>query len=142
MALDFTKDTKGVFLVNVLGIVYNKKLKKIAIGKRQDDPLVPNLTWSFPGGRPVYDKPIEESLKDEIKKKLGLKNVKIKQLILARIPKENEQFLLLYYYCETEETKLIAGEKFLEAEWISPKEYKKYFKTSVHLEIKKILKNI
>ena len=130
---------RGVFLVNVLGIVYNPKTKKILIGKRENDPYVKELSWSLPGGRP--EKNLEDSLIYEIKIKTGIK-VKVKDLIFARVPKENERFLLLYYFCETNQTKTKAGEKFVEVKWIKPNEVKKYFKTSIHPQLLKFLKTL
>ena len=91
--------SRGIFLVNALAIVYNPQTKKILIGKREKDPLVKKLAWNFPGGRPAYKKDLDYYLKLEVKKKTNL-DVKIKKLILARIPKENKQFLLLYYLTE------------------------------------------
>jgi len=108
--LDLIEFDKGVFLANVLGLVYNPKTKKLLIGRRENDPYVKELSWSFPGGRPTYGKSLEASLVKEIKIKTGVK-VKVRTIILARIPKENKQFLLLYYLCETNQTKIKAGEK-------------------------------
>jgi len=130
---------RGIFLANVLGLVYNPKTKKLLIGRRKNDPYVKKLSWSFPGGRPTYGKSLEDSLVKEIKIKTGVK-VKVRTIILARIPKENKQFLLLYYLCETNQTKIKAGEKFVEVKWIKPKEIQKYFKTSIHPQLLKFLK--
>jgi len=137
--LSLAEFDKGVFLVNVLGLVYNPKTKKLLIGRRENDPYVKELSWSFLGGRPTYGKSLEDSLVKEIKIKTGVK-VKVRTIILARIPKENKQFLLLYYLCETNQTKIKAGEKFVEVKWIKPKEIQKYFKTSIHPQLLKFLK--
>jgi len=137
--LDLIEFDKGVFLANVLGLVYNPKTKKLLIGRRENDPYVKELSWSFPGGRPTYGKSLEASLVKEIKIKTGVK-VKVRTIILARIPKENKQFLLLYYLCETNQTKIKAGEKFVEVKWIKPREIQKYFKTSIHPQLLKFLK--
>lgn len=141
MITDFSQFGRGVYLVNVLGIVYNPKTKKILIGRRENDPHVKELGWSFPGGRLHYDKTIEETLRYEIKIKTGI-DVKVKKMILARVPKENEQFLLLYYYCETSNSQAQAGEKFVEVKWIEPKGYRHYFKTSVHPVIRRFLEKL
>ncbi len=134
MKLNISKQNRGVFLLNVLGIVYNPKTKRILIGRRENDPFVKELKWSFPGGRPAYEKDLEYYLKHEIKIKTGL-NVKVKKVIFARVPPENKQFLLIYYHCELINGKLKAGEKFVEVKWIKPNEIKKYFTTSLHPEI-------
>jgi len=137
--MDWSKFNRGIFLVNVLGIVYNKKTKKILIGKREKDPYVKQLSWTFPGGRPAYKKELEEYLKDEIKKKTGLK-INVKQFIFARIPKENKRFLLIYFYCEVVGGKEKASEKFVEIKWIKPLEVEKYFTTSLHPALSKFLR--
>lgn len=96
----------------------------------------------FPGGRPHYGKSLEKSLQLEVKKKTNLR-IKIQKLILARTPPENKQFLLLYYLSipfNVEKAK--AGEKFVEIKWIKPAEVKKYFMTSVHPELMKVLKRL
>jgi len=82
---------RGVFLVNVLGIVFNPGTKRILIGKREKDPYVPELGWGFPGGRPEYGEDLEESLKREIKKKTGLK-VESLGAVFARVPEEKNEF--------------------------------------------------
>lgn len=139
MAIDWNSFDRGVFLINCLGIVY--KNGKILIGKRKPDPYIKELTWTFPGGRPTYDKPLEESLKDEIKKKTGLE-VEVKKLIFARIFREKPEFISLYYYCEPIGGNVKAGEKFNEIKWVKPTEIKKYFTTSVDTIIMSFLKQL
>lgn len=139
MTIDWNSFDKGVFLINCLGIVY--KNGKIIIGKRVPDPYVKELTWTFPSGRPTYDKSLEESLKDEIEKKTGLE-VEVKKLIFARIPKEKREFICLYYYCEPVSGKAKAGEKFKELKWVKPTEVTKYFTTSVDPFILNFLKKL
>ena len=138
--MKWEKFTKGVFLVNALGIVYNKKTGKILIGKREKDPYVPELTWGFPGGRPKYGEGLELGLKREIKIKTNI-DVEVKDIILLRIPEENKEFLLVYYYCEGG-GKEKPGEKFIEVKWIYPKEIKKYFATSVDKQVLDFLNKI
>jgi ADP-ribose pyrophosphatase YjhB (NUDIX family) len=58
-----------VFLVLALGIVYDPKTKMILIGRRENDPYIPELTWSFPGGKLAYKEDMEFYLKEEILKK-------------------------------------------------------------------------
>jgi ADP-ribose pyrophosphatase YjhB (NUDIX family) len=139
--MDWGLFDRGVFLVNCLAIIYNPRTKRILIGKRKSDPHIKELKWSFPGGRPTYDRTLEESLKHEIKKKTGLR-VKVKKLIFARLPLEKKEFLSLYYYCETESRNAIAGEKFTEIKWVKPAEVKKYFTTSVDSFTMKFLKQL
>ena len=126
--MDWNSFDRGVFVVNVLGIVYDKKSKKILIGLRQDDPYIPSLSWSLPGGRPAYVEDLEHYLKLEIKKKTNL-NAKIIKVIHARTHEANRKILNIYYYCEAS-GKARASEKFTEIKWISPTEIQKYFSKS------------
>jgi ADP-ribose pyrophosphatase YjhB (NUDIX family) len=140
--LNWNEFGRGVFLVNCLAIVYDKKTKTILIGRREKDPLVRKLVWNFPGGRPGYTRELEDYLRLEVKKKTNL-DVKIKKLIFARIPEENNRFLLLYYLAEPLNVgKEKAGEKFVEIRWIKPKDARKFFTTSLHPEISRLLKEL
>jgi len=127
---DWSQFKRGVFLVNVLGIVYNSKTKMVLIGRRQNDPFIKELTWSFPGGRPSYDLNLEDYLRSEIKKKTGLA-VKVKETIYAKTYPEKREFLSIYYLCEPASGDEQAGEKFMELKWVKPVEVKKYFTTSL-----------
>ncbi len=139
--MDWQKFNRGIFLVNVLGIVYNPKTKKILIGRRKNDLYIKKLTWCFPGGRPAYKKDLEFYLKEQIKLKTGLK-VKVKQIIFAKTYPEKREFLAVYYCCQTGSSRAKAGEKFIEVKWIKPGEVKKYFTTSLHHQLYKFLKNL
>jgi len=139
--MEWNKFDRGVFLVNVLGIVYDKKNKKILIGRRENDPYLKELSWGFPGGRPNYKEDLEASLKHEIKIKTGL-DVNVKKLIFAKTYPEKKEFLSIYYLCEFSGGKEKAGEKFKEIKWIKPEEVKDYFTTSLHPKLFDFLKNI
>lgn len=139
MPIDWNSFERGIYLVNALGIVH--KYGKILIGRREKDPFVEELTWSFPGGSLYYDKSIEESLKLEIRKKTGL-DVEVKKLLYARVPKEKREFVLLYYYCEPIGGEEKAGEEFREIKWVEPAEVTNYFTTSVDPVIMDFLKQL
>jgi len=42
--IDFNQFDKGVFIVNVLGVVYDPKTKLILIGHRENDPFIKELS--------------------------------------------------------------------------------------------------
>ena len=132
---------KGVFLVNVLGIIYALKTKQVLIGLRKNDPYFRELSWCFPGGRPAYDGELEEYLKQEIKAKTNL-NVKVKKIIFTKTYPEKREFLSIYYHCEIESGNEQAGEKFAELKWVKPSDVKKYFTTSLHPKILEYLKSL
>lgn len=139
MKLD--KFDRGVFLLNVLGIVFDPAKKKILIGRRENDEYVPELTWCFPGGRPEYGEDLEDGLKKEIKKKTGLE-VESLGAIFVRVPEEEEKFLLIYYLCEVIGGKEKTGEKFKEIKWVKPEELEKYFQTSFHPKLKEYIMSL
>jgi len=139
--MDFNQFDRGVFVLNVLGVIYNTKNKKILIGRRENDPFIQELTWCFPGGRPAYEEDLEYYLKLEIKKKTGLE-VEIRNSVFAKTYPEDRRFLSIYYLCHTDLDSGVAGEKFVEIKWIDPTEVKKYFTTSIHPKLLKILKEL
>lgn len=139
--MNWKQFNRGVFLVNVLGIVYNPKTKKILIGKREKDPYLKKLSWSFPGGRPAYKKDLECYLKLETKKKTSL-NVKVEKIVFAKTYPEKREFLTIYYLCKFIGGKERAGEKFVDTKWIKPREVKKYFTTSLHPNLLNYLKKL
>ncbi|MFH0714778.1 MAG: NUDIX domain-containing protein [Candidatus Diapherotrites archaeon] len=141
MALDFSQFDKGVFLVNLLGIVFDEKAGKILIGRRENDPHVKELGWCFPGGRPLYEGELEESLKAEIRKKTGLE-VEVKEIVFAKTYPEKREFLAIYYCCSPKGGKEQSGEKFKELKWIRPTEVTKYFTTSLHPKVLEFLKTL
>jgi len=133
---------KGVFLVNVLGIVYNTKAKQILIGKRKEkDPHLEKLSWTFPGGRPAYNEDLEFYLKFNIKIKTGL-DAEIKKIVFAKTYPEKREFLSIYYLCEVVSGKEKAGEKFVEIKWVKPTDVQKYFTTSLHPKLLEYLKTL
>ena len=67
------KMKEGIFLVVVLGVIFDPKERKILIGRREKDPLVPKLSWVFPGGKLNHKETEEQTLKKEIKNTTGLK---------------------------------------------------------------------
>jgi len=132
---------RGLFLVNVSGIVFNTKTKKILIGKRENDPYIPQLSWSFPGGRPEYGEELEEGLKREIKKKTGLE-VESLGAVFAKTYPEKREFLTIYYLCEVIGGKERAGEKFKEIKWVSAEEVESHFTTSFHPNLKEYIMSL
>lgn len=129
---------KGVFLVNVLGVIFDSEKRIILIGKRENDPYIKKLTWSFPGGRPNYGEELEDALKREIINKTGL-NVKILDIIFAKIYPEKKEFLSIYYKCKVTGGKEKPGDGFVEIKWVKPEEIERYFTTSFHPKLKEYI---
>jgi ADP-ribose pyrophosphatase YjhB (NUDIX family) len=139
--LNWTQFNRGVFLVNALGIVYDPKTRMILIGRRENDPYLEKLSWSFPGGRPGYELNIEDYLRSEIKKKTGLE-AEVKGIVFAKTYPEKREFLSIYYLCEVAGGIEQAGEKFGEIKWVKPTEVKNYFTTSLSPKLFEYLKTL
>jgi len=77
------------FKVIVLGIIYDPKRKKILIGRRENDPFVPKLKWTPPGGRVSHGEDLEISLKAKVKEQTGLEVENLGH-IFSMIPKEKK----------------------------------------------------
>lgn len=134
--MDWSEFDRGVFLVNVLGIV--RRDGKVLIGRREKDEFLPELSWCFPGGRPGYKEDLEHYLKDEIRKKTGL-DVKVGRVVFAKTYPEKREFLSIYYLCEPVGGKEHAGEKFAELKWVAPGELENHFTTSLHPELVELI---
>jgi ADP-ribose pyrophosphatase YjhB (NUDIX family) len=134
------KELKEKFIPILLGIIFNPQERKILIGRREQDPFVKKLTWTFPGGS-VNNNNLEKSLKKQIKAQTGLKTESL-GTVFARIPKENKKFVLVYYLCELIGGKEKTSKTFKELKWVYPKELKKYFTTSFDPKLKEYIEDL
>lgn len=139
--MELAKFDKGVFLVNVLAIIYDTKTKKILIGRREDDPYIKELSWCFPGGRPSYKEDLELDLKQIIKIKTGLE-IDVKKVVFAKTYPERREFLSIYYFTEVVGGEAKPSENIKELKWMKPTEVKDYFTTSLHPEVMEFLKSL
>ena len=132
---------KGVFLVNTLGVIFDPSKKQFLIGRRDKDKFVENLTWVFPGGRPIYGEDFEASFEKIVQKKTGLK---IKSLgpIFARLFKENNKMLLIYYLCEVIGGKEKPSDDIKELKWVKAEDLEKHFTTSFDERLKEFIMNL
>lgn len=129
------------FKVVLLGIIFDPATREILIGRRESDEYIPKLRWSLPGGRVNEGDNLEETLKTKIKEKTGL-DVESLGSVLARIPPEKSNLLLVYYLCESTGGMEKPGQDFKELHWIKPNEFEKYFTTSVHPHLKEYVLNL
>ncbi len=141
--MDWTLFEKGVFLVNLLGIVYNPSTKMILIGKRVNDPNFKELSWVFPGGRPDYKTELEDNLQYEIKENTDL-NVEVKKIVFAKTYPEKREFLSIYYHCELQpaDDKEKPMGNLKELKWVKPTEVVNYFTTSIHPTVMEYLMSL
>lgn len=126
------------FSVIVLGIIFDPQKKKILIGRRENDPLLPEVSWCFPGGRAKIGEDVDKTLKNNLKAKTGL-IVKNLGSIFAKTYPEKEDLLAVYFLCESFEGEEEAGDDLKELKWVDPEELENYFTTSFHKKLKEFL---
>jgi 8-oxo-dGTP diphosphatase len=138
---DWNKYEKGIFVVIVLGIIFDTLKKKILIGRRVKDSEIKKLTWAFPGGKPEYHEDLDEAVKREVKEETNL-DVESLGPIFAKTYPEKAELLSIYYLCEVKSGKEKAGEDFVELKWVSPDELEEYFSTSFHPKLKEYIMSL
>ena len=126
------------FNVIVLGIIFDPKTKKILIGKGENYPDIPELTWCFPGGELLIGEEIDAALKKKIKLKTGY-SVKNLGTFFSKTYPEKSNLLAVYFLTQVFEGKEKPGDDLKELKWIEPKELEKYFTTSFHKKLKEFL---
>ena len=129
------------FQVIVLGIIFDPKERKILVGRRENDPYLPKLTWTFPGGRLNNDGEMNKTLKERIKAQTGL-DVKNLGAVFSKTYEEKRDIIAIYFLCEAVNGKIKAGEKLKELKWVKAPELEKLFATSFHPRLKEYLFNI
>ena len=139
--IEIGEHQKGIFSVITLGIIFDPEKKQILIGKRENDPDIPELTWAFPGGRPEYDEELDDAVIREILEETGLEVANL-GAIFAKIYPEKKQFLAIYYLCEKLSGQEIPGDNFTELKWVSPEDLEKHFTISFHPKLKEYIMNL
>jgi len=130
------------FKVILLGIIFDPKTKKILIGRRENDPYIPKLSWVFPGGKATQDEELEKTLKRKIKEKTGLEIENLGSVFTTRIPSEKKDLLLIYYLCEVITGEEKSSEDLKELKWVNPEELEEHFTTSFHETLKEYIMNL
>lgn len=129
------------FKVILLGVVFDPKTRKILIGKRENDPHIPELSWCFLGDFLNYEKGLDKTLKEKIKEQTGY-NVKNLGTIFSKKYPEKKDFLAIYFLCEVFEGEEKAGGDIQELKWVAPNELENHFTTSFHSRLKEYIINL
>jgi ADP-ribose pyrophosphatase YjhB (NUDIX family) len=129
------------FNVIILGIIFDPKNKKVLIGRRENDPNIPELTWCFPGGRAVHGEDVDKSLKRIVREKTGY-SVKNLGTFFSKSYPEKKDLIGIYFLTQVFEGKENPGGDIIELKWIHPKELKKYFTTFYHKKLEEFLLNL
>jgi len=129
------------FNIVLLAIIFDPNKKRILIGRRENDPYVPKLKWTPPGGSITPGEDLENSLKIKIKEQTGLEIENLGN-IFAMIPEEKKNFILLLYLCETIGGKEKAGGNLKEIKWVKPEELDDYFTIAYHPHLREYILNL
>ena len=87
-------EEQGKFNIIILGIIFDPKTKKILIGKRENDPYIPELTWCFPGGELLIGEEIDTALKNKIKLKTGYDVKNLGAFFSKTFPEKKKQEMI------------------------------------------------
>jgi len=131
----------GEFNIVLLGIIYNPENKKILIGRRENDPYLPELSWSFPGGRLRRGEELGGAFKKRVKEKTGLEVANLGS-IFSKVYPEKDNLVAIYFLSEIRNGEEKAQQDFVELKWVSPEEIEGYFKTSFHSRLKEYMLNL
>ncbi len=134
-------EDKQKFEVVIVGIIFDPKEKKILIGKSENDPTLPEITWCFPGGNAIYGEDVDKTLKRNVKAKTGY-DVKNLGAIFSKTYPEKENLLAVYFLTQVFEGEEKPGENLTELKWVSPNELENYFTTSFHKKLKQYLNEL
>jgi len=132
---------KQPFHIILLGVIFDPKTKKILIGRRENDPDLPKLTWCFPGGKLLHGNDIDKRLKEVVKLKTGY-DIKNLGTIFSKVYPEKEDLMAVYFLCEIFKGKEKAGDDIHELKWVVPEQLEKHFTTSFHPRLKEYIMNL
>jgi len=132
---------KQKFEVILLGVVFDPAKRKILIGRRENDPDIPELTWCFPGDTISNGEKIDEILKERILQQTGYE-VKNLGTIFTRVMPEKKDFLLIYFLCEVFKGEEKPGKGLVELKWVAPEDVEKHFKTTFNTRLKEYILNL
>lgn len=129
------------FKVILLGVIYDPKMKKILIGKRENDPYFPKLSWVFPGGRLNEGEDVGVALKKRIKETTGLEIGNLGSIFTKTFP-DKKDFVAVHFLCEVRKGKIKEGKKIKNLKWVKPEALEKHFTTSFHPRLKEYILNL
>ena len=129
------------FKVILLGVIYNPSTKKILIGRRENDPHIPKLSWVFPGGRLNKGENLGKSFKERIQETTNLEVANLGAIFAKTYP-EKENFMAVYFLCEIRSGEEKAGGDIKELKWVGIEDLEKHFTTSFHPRLKEYILNL
>lgn len=129
------------FNVIVLGVIFDPGTRKILLGRRENDPHIPELKWCFPGGRVEVDEDVHQTLKREIKLKTGYE-VKNLGSIFSRVHPKHKEFFQVYFLCQVLKGEEKAEDDIVELKWVDPEDVEKFLNRTIHKRLKEYILNL
>jgi len=129
------------FKVVVLGVIFDPQKKKFLIGKRENDPHIPELEWCFPGGRASHNEDVDKTLKKKIKEKTGYTIKNLGSIFVTNYSNKTD-FMGVYFLTEVFEGEEKIGDGITELKWVTPKELEEHFKHPLPPRLKEYLTNL
>lgn len=124
-----------LFLIVPRATIYNTKLNKVLIVKRNDG----NNVWEIPGGKRKNNEKISDALKREVYEETGI-TIKDYKLIYVSPMFENHPFLKpslnIGYLCYTKEINITLSNEHLDYKWVSVLDLANYLDKDIFNDLK------
>lgn len=125
MSKEYMKD------VVLQAMIFNREDGTVLIGRRENDPNIEVVSWTFIGGRTDIEHTLEECLINKVKLKSGL-DISVDKIVFAKTYPERPELLSIYYLCSVKGGEENPDDDIHELKWVRPAELKDYFTTSLH----------
>ncbi len=126
------------FKIALVCLVADKSTGKLLIGRRENDPYVKGLKWSFIGGRLNYGENPKEKIGRLIEESIGVSALNVK--LISSMPHSNQENMFMnYFYCELGEGKLVVKGSFVGLKWVSLDELEDCFTTTLQPDVKEYI---
>lgn len=132
-------------ILHIVLAVIHKEGTVLLIKRAIPDELVPELTWSFPGGKVSKGKEfIHDRLRKEVDEEVGIK-IEIEKHIGIRNYPTQPKILLEYYLCRPKDSEpLVTAQphEVAEIKWVPAAEVPNYFTSDIAPQVLEVLKEI
>lgn len=130
-----------LFKVFLAGIIFDPAKRKILIGRKENDPYLPGVTWCFPGAKLMNGDEMNTKLKSQIKEKTGYE-IKNLGAVFSKVYPEQKNLMTVYFLCEVFKGEEKVGGDLVELKWVNPDDIEEHFTTSFHPRLKEYINNL
>ncbi len=124
------------FKINLIGILFDPKKRKILVGKNFGD-----TSYSFLDGELKYNEELDKGLKKVAFEKTGYK-VHNLGVVYAENMLRNKEELNIYFLCEATEGKEKKGKNVEDLKWVLPKNVEKELGIKLPTRLKEYILNL